>query len=398
MTKYVGSNIGLNYNAEEGTWNFTNLANDFIDTDTFSTADPEFPTAPVESDDDTEEETPNCPPGYRYDETLKQCVPNPEQSYYNYNQNQTTGGGAPAENFILSDAKRESLIQEGNAEEYIANLKKRGFVKEVDGKLFLKTNSFGQNLASGFLSRVGLGGEPKAKMDRIIQDLMRMGAVNLQTNASIDTELTGLTGEPTLGINLADDLEISDIAGAFPTYQFSLEDMQKGNINPFAFQTFSPSSSTDKFKTFADYINSLQQVKTSVSGTGTDVATSVIDTSVASKKEQAELEKAMAQAEKAKAEADEAKLKVEGFKIGQDTQQQQDKKEEFVQQQQTQGKSKSEAEREYNKQLAQQALDKGTEVPTGTGGLLGSSFDKDPTGYTESKLKEAAKTGIFKGF
>ncbi len=48
--------------------------------------------------------------------------------------------------------------------------------------------------------------------------------------------------------------------------------------------------------------------------------------------------------------------------------------------------------------LLMEALDKGTEVPTGTGGLLGSSFDKDPTGYTERKLKEAAKTGIFKGF
>lgn len=395
MTKYVGSNIGLNYNAEEGTWNFTNLANDFIDTDTFSTADPEFPTAPVESDDDTEEETPNCPPGYRYDETLKQCVPNPEQSYYNYNQNQTTGGGAPAENFILSDAKRESLIQEGNAEEYIANLKKRGFVKEVDGKLFLKTNSFGQNLASGFLARVGLGGEPKAKMNRIIQDLMRMGAVNLQTNASIDTELTGLTGEPTLGINLADDLEISDIAGAFPTYQFSLEDMQKGNISPFAFQTFSPSGSTDKFKTFTDYINSLQQVKTSVADVGADVKRGDLEYNI---KEEEAAREAKAKADKAEAEAKMAQLQVEGFQVGQDTQQQQDKKEEFVQQQQTQGKSKSEAEREYNKQLAQQALDKGTEVPTGTGGLLGSSFDKDPTGYTESKLKEAAKTGIFKGF
>ena len=124
----------------------------------------------------------------------------------------------------------------------------------------------------------------------------------------------------------------------------------------------------------------------------TDVKT-VSDT-----KEQAEIAKAMAEADKARAEADAARLKVEGFVPGEDTQQQQERKEQFVQQQQTQGKSKSEAERDYNRQLAQQALDKGTEVPTGTGALLGSSFDKDPTGYTERKLKEAAKTGIFKGF
>tara|TARA_R100000008_G_scaffold76517_1_gene56395 strand:- start:287 stop:1825 length:1539 start_codon:yes stop_codon:yes gene_type:complete len=78
-TKYKGSTMGLNYNASTATWNFTNEANDFIDTDSFSSKDPDFKFAPTEDkDDDTEEDT-KCPAGYIYDNTLKQCVPEPQQ-------------------------------------------------------------------------------------------------------------------------------------------------------------------------------------------------------------------------------------------------------------------------------------------------------------------------------
>ncbi len=71
--------MGLNYNASTATWNFTNEANDFIDTDSFSSKDPDFKFAPTEDkDDDTEEDT-KCPAGYIYDNTLKQCVPEPQQ-------------------------------------------------------------------------------------------------------------------------------------------------------------------------------------------------------------------------------------------------------------------------------------------------------------------------------
>ena len=76
-TQYNGTNIGLEYDAEAGTWGFKNIAQNFIDTNTFSTADPSFEYAPVPPADDTEPEQDPCPPGYVYDETLKQCVPDP---------------------------------------------------------------------------------------------------------------------------------------------------------------------------------------------------------------------------------------------------------------------------------------------------------------------------------
>ena len=78
-TKYKGSTMGLNYNASTATWNFTNEANDFIDTDSFSSKDPDFKFASTEDkDDDTEKDT-KCPAGYIYDNTVKQCIPEPQQ-------------------------------------------------------------------------------------------------------------------------------------------------------------------------------------------------------------------------------------------------------------------------------------------------------------------------------
>ena len=310
MTNYYkGTDIGLNYNAQLGEWEFTNQAKNFIDTDTFSSPDPEFPTAPPE--DDEEETTPNCPDGYIYNETLKQCVPDPDyENTYRGNEQQQTGGGGTIENFIPSDTEREKQIKSGDAKSYIDNLKKRGFITEQDGKLFLKTESFGQTLASGAFARFGLADEPKAKMDRIIQDLQRMGAINLQVTAGdIDPE----TGEPE--IKLGSLLQVSDEAGTFPTYNFAEGDMTKGNIDPFAFQTFTPAGSTDKFKTFADYISSLQQVKTSVADVGADVRRGDTEYTI-KEKEKAEINKAKAEAKKAEAEA--TKAEMDAVQPGQD--------------------------------------------------------------------------------
>ena len=310
MTNYYkGTDIGLNYNAELGEWEFTNQAKNFIDTETFSSPDPEFPTAPPE--DDEEEETPDCPDGYVYNETLKQCVPDPDyENTYRGDEQQQTGGGGTIENFIPSDTERERQIKSGDAKSYIDNLKKRGFITEQDGKLFLKTESFGQTLASGGFARFGLADEPKAKMNRIIQDLQRMGAINLQVTAGdIDPE----TGEPE--IKLGSLLQVSDEAGTFPTYNFAEGDMTKGNIDPFAFETFTPTGSTNKFKTFADYINSLQQVKTSVADVGADVRRGDTEYTI-KEKEKAEIDKAKAEAKKAEAEA--TKAEMDAVQPGQD--------------------------------------------------------------------------------
>ena len=73
-TYYKGNNIGLSF---DGTgWSFNNLAQDFIDTDTFSSQDIDFPYYEPPAEEEEEEREP-CPEGYVYDEDLRQCVPDP---------------------------------------------------------------------------------------------------------------------------------------------------------------------------------------------------------------------------------------------------------------------------------------------------------------------------------
>tara|TARA_R100000951_G_scaffold110717_1_gene108948 strand:+ start:173 stop:1363 length:1191 start_codon:yes stop_codon:yes gene_type:complete len=73
---YKGNNIGLNYDAATGTWAFSNEPQDFIDKSAFSTPDPVFEYATPYTDDSEDENT-TCPEGYVYDNTLKQCIPDP---------------------------------------------------------------------------------------------------------------------------------------------------------------------------------------------------------------------------------------------------------------------------------------------------------------------------------
>lgn len=115
MTEYYpGSNIGLNYNAEEGTWNFTNQAQDFIDPSSFSTPEPSFPTAPTNGESEEEQEEFNpCPPGYKYDTSLKQCVPDPNYQAPDFLGQPSTADGDPNKDnpqaeFISFDASTES--------------------------------------------------------------------------------------------------------------------------------------------------------------------------------------------------------------------------------------------------------------------------------------------------
>ena len=90
-TYYKGNNIGLNYDAAAGSWSFSNLPQDFIDPNAFSSPDPVFPTAPTTPTDPTDPTPDPCPAGYVYDETLKQCVPDP--NYQNPFRQDNQGGG-----------------------------------------------------------------------------------------------------------------------------------------------------------------------------------------------------------------------------------------------------------------------------------------------------------------
>ena len=193
MSTYKGNNIELTF---DGTgWSYNNLAQDFIDTSAFSTEEPEFPTATESTTPD--EETPNCPAGYIYDETLKQCVPDP--SIQNpYMQQDMTGGGSsdsnPVQipgtnrfttdnNFIATDAEYENM----SPKDLIENYKARGYVKKNEqGNLVVDLNRMlGTKLFDAALSRVGQGGETEARKKKLFKFLMDKGLVDSKLNPNV---------------------------------------------------------------------------------------------------------------------------------------------------------------------------------------------------------------------
>ena len=90
MSTYIGSNQQLQYDATTGTWSLANVAQNFIDISTFSTADPKFEyTTPDDSNDDSDDDTTidPCPLGYMLQDGA--CVIDP-----NYvPSTQSSGGG-----------------------------------------------------------------------------------------------------------------------------------------------------------------------------------------------------------------------------------------------------------------------------------------------------------------
>ena len=162
-TYYKGNNIGLSYNASAGTWSFNNTPQDFIDTNAFSTPDPKFPTAPTTPTTPTEPEQDPCPPGYIYDNSLKQCVPDP--NYQNpfaqqEQQNNTTESEKQQavkiagtnrttmdNNFIATDEEYANM----SAQELIENLKQRGFVNKNKETGQLEVNLDRGSMVAGFL-------------------------------------------------------------------------------------------------------------------------------------------------------------------------------------------------------------------------------------------------------
>ena len=125
MTSYYkGNNIGLNYDAANATWSFTNEPNDFIDPASFSTAEPAFDYTPPPSQDDDEEDT-TCPPGYIYDETLKQCVPDP-----NY-QAPAFSGEPGGDGGYQPDEQNYVDFREMSYDEMVDFGKKKGFFNEA---------------------------------------------------------------------------------------------------------------------------------------------------------------------------------------------------------------------------------------------------------------------------
>jgi hypothetical protein len=189
---YKGNTIGLNYDAATGNWSFSNEPNDFIDTNAFSTADPKFDYVPPSNTTPDETENDPCPPGYKYDNSLKQCVIDPDYQNPFADTNQTTGGGGNItpqriagtdrtttdNNFIATDDEYNKMT----ASELIENYKQRGFVKLNDkGQLVVDLNRVQRKggVLDVLLGRVGQPQvEGMASLNKVIDYLVDKNIVS----------------------------------------------------------------------------------------------------------------------------------------------------------------------------------------------------------------------------
>ena len=141
-TYYKGNNMQLTFDGTS--WSIGNVAQNFIDPNTFSSPDPVFPTVPETPETDTTTpETDPCPPGYIYDNTLKQCVPDPNAQnpfipgQYDASEKEKdkvkvkiagTNRYTTEGNFMASDEEYDAMTPQ----ELVENYKQRGMVSEND--------------------------------------------------------------------------------------------------------------------------------------------------------------------------------------------------------------------------------------------------------------------------
>lgn len=419
---YKGNTIGLNYDAATGNWSFSNEPNDFIDTNAFSTADPKFDYVPPSNTTPDEPENDPCPPGYKYDSSLKQCVIDPDyQNPFADEQTQTTGGGGDTtpvriagtdrnttdNNFIATDDEYNNM----SASELIENYKQRGFVKLNDkGQLVLDLNRVQRK---GGVLDVLLG---------------RMGKEQVEGQASLDKVVNYLVDK---NIVNRGDIYVTDERGGTGNYTFNsqviIPTIEKFEADYYGIpysDVIAPGFGNKIFGTkesvqqFDDFMAQKLAAFSTVANNAVSNYTEDNYLAASGIKEQQEKEKARkakADADKAEAEKERKQLQLieerkaqeekeerqrrqeefekSGGEITQRRKEEEKRKSDFVnQQQEVRGKSKSEAERDYVRQQAKSIA------------AQKSQFKKDtartPSGksYTQSKIEQAARTGRYSGF
>ena len=325
---YSSTNLRLTYDNNTNQWSYTEADYEYANPTPptwsgYTSSDPDFEFAPEVPDTNQPPSEDPCPAGYIYDNTLKQCVPDPNYAPRQF-MGEPTGRDEPdqpglhipsnevKENWISNSDKIIPAGQEGAGKtglrNYIDNLDDRGFTKVGDdGKLYFEKDNLGSTLikgASNFAFGGFLSGEVDAKTNKIIQDLQRMGAID-----SSNIVATGIdeNGEPIL--DYASDLEISTIPGKFGIYNYepgtAATNFMPGNFTGVTGTTGVYASSGESgFDTWTNYINAMMAAGGNVTTTGQENITSVTGQSAVDLEE----EKAKKIAEKKQAEADLAKM------------------------------------------------------------------------------------------
>ena len=113
----TGTNLQLTYNESTDSWSYQNVDYEYPSSGAnswsgFTSADPDFEFVPEQDDQEQNNDT-VCPPGYIYDETLKQCLPDPEYRAPDYYGAPEQGGGGGDDNQGAEFIEFDSSTPEG---------------------------------------------------------------------------------------------------------------------------------------------------------------------------------------------------------------------------------------------------------------------------------------------
>jgi len=193
---YKGNNMQLTYDGTS--WSIGNTPQNFIDINSFSSSDETFPYVPPEATT-PEPETDSCPPGYYFDDTLQQCLP--QSPHSNFLGEQDGGQDRPPvkiagtnrtttdNNFMATDAEYAAMTPQ----DLIENYKQRGLVEkdENDNIVIDLSKQLGAKIIDAGLSRIGQGGEADARQKKDFSRLLEKGLVHSKDNKGnyINTDL-----------------------------------------------------------------------------------------------------------------------------------------------------------------------------------------------------------------
>ena len=140
----TGTNLQLTYDEVNDSWSYQNVDYEYPSGSTnswsgFTSPDPEFEFAPEEQQQEQDNST-VCPPGYIYDETLKQCLPDPNYIAPAYAGDPWAAkdkDDQPEPEFIEFDAStpegRKSMYEHGREHDYFTTDTKKGGAYKFKG-------------------------------------------------------------------------------------------------------------------------------------------------------------------------------------------------------------------------------------------------------------------------
>jgi hypothetical protein len=178
----TGTNLQLTYDENTDSWSYQNVDYEYPASSTnswsgYTTPDPEFEYAPSEDQEQEQDNDTVCPPGYIYDTTLLQCVPDPNYQAPMYAGEPGIEGERDyardaQESFIEFDAStpegRKSMYEHGLEHGYFGYDTSKGGAYEFQGPKKTGMTLFGLQGLAQF-------GEDR-QYDRYINELAREDA------------------------------------------------------------------------------------------------------------------------------------------------------------------------------------------------------------------------------